>query len=119
MPHVILLEDDALVRAVLAHRMRGAGWQVTALPDGRDLESILRTSPAQLIVVDIGLPHVDGLALVEDLRARGIQVPVMVLTAYDQPHLLAAVRSAGANDLMQKPCDQEELIDRMERLLAA
>ena len=53
------------------------------------------------------------------LRARGLTVPVLVLTAYEQPHLIAAVRSAGADDLVQKPCDNELLLERMQRLMAA
>jgi CheY-like chemotaxis protein len=72
-----------------------------------------------LILIDLGLPHVDGLTVVEDLRAQGFTTPVMVLTAYELPHLLATVRSTGANELVQKPYDQEELLQRMARLVAA
>ncbi len=119
MSHVVLLEDDALVRTLLTRRMQENGWQVTALADARGLDELLRQGLPHLIVVDIGLPHLDGLTVVEDLRARGITVPVLVLTAYEQPHLIAAVRSAGADDLVQKPCDHEVLIERMQRLMAA
>jgi DNA-binding response OmpR family regulator len=119
MPHVILIEDDALVRTLLEKRLVLAGWRVTALRDGRALADIAHTDPADLILLDLGLPHVDGLSLLEDLRSRGITTPVLVLTAYELPHLHATVRSTGANELVQKPYDQEELIARMRRLLAA
>ena len=55
----------------------------------------------------------------ENLRACGIDTPVMILTAYELPHLHATVRSTGANELVQKPYDQEDLLRRMKRLLAA
>lgn len=119
MPHVILIEDDALVRKLLEKRLQLAGWRVTTRRDGRDLLELVASDPADLISIDLGLPHVDGLSLVEDLRANGVDTPVLVLTAYDLPHLFATVRSTGANDLIQKPYDQEELVQRMARLIAA
>jgi len=119
MAHVVLVEDDALVRKLLEKRLIAAGWRVSALRDGRGLTVHMKQYPADLILIDLGLPHIDGRTLVEDLRAQGITTPVMVLTAYDLPHLHATVRSTGADELVQKPYDQEELIQRMERLLAA
>lgn len=119
MPQVILIEDDALVRTLLARRMQASGWSVRALKDGRTLEQALAEEPADLLVMDLGLPYLDGLALVEHLRAQNITVPVLVISAYELPHLHSTVKDAGANDLLQKPFDQEDLIERMQRLLAA
>lgn len=119
MPHVILIEDDALVRKLLQKRLEAAGWRVTARRDGRDLLALVLQDPADLITIDLGLPHMDGLSLVEQLRAQGVDVPVLVLTAYDLPHLHAIARGTGANDLVQKPYDQEELVERMRRMMAA
>lgn len=119
MPHVLLIEDDALVRKLLEKRLVLAGWEVTALRDGRDLQARIAARPADLILLDLGLPGVDGLTLVEQLRAQGARAPILVLTAYDLPHLHATVRGTGADDLVQKPYDQEELIERMRRLMAA
>ena len=119
MPRVILIEDDALVRTLLMRRMLAAGWGVTALRDGRELEKAVAAERPDLLVVDLGLPYVDGFALVEALRANGDRTPVLVISAYELPHLHEAARSSGADDVLQKPFDQEELIDRMQRLLAA
>ncbi|MBL0129267.1 MAG: response regulator transcription factor [Flavobacteriales bacterium] len=119
MPTVVLVEDDALVRKLLEKRLIAGGWQVTALRDGRELLAIVSQQPTDLILIDLGLPHVDGLTLVEDLRSHGVDTPIVVLTAYDLPHLHATVRGTGANDLIQKPYDQEDLIVRMRRLIAA
>ncbi len=119
MPHVILIEDDALVRKLLEKRLQVAGWRVSARRDGRDLAQLVHDDPADLIAIDLGLPNGDGLSLVEELRANGVDTPVLILTAYDLPHLYATVRSTGANDLVQKPYDQEELVARMAKLMAA
>ena len=119
MHHVVLIEDDALVRMLLAKRLEAAGWSVTALRDARGLDALLADCPADLIVADLGLPYLDGLAVVEGVRARGLSVPVLVLTAYDLPHLEEAVLGAGADALVRKPYDQDELVERMRRLMAA
>ncbi|MFN3874407.1 MAG: response regulator transcription factor [Flavobacteriales bacterium] len=119
MAHVVLIEDDPLVRKLLGMRLQLAGWEVTALRDGTGLLQCLAERPADLVLIDLGLPGADGLTLVEQLRAEGITAPILVLTAYDLPHLYATVRGVGANDLVQKPYDQEELLERMRRLMAA
>lgn len=119
MPHVVLVEDDALVRKLLEKRLLLAGWEVSALRDGSQLVDCLAQRPADMILIDLGLPGDDGLTLVERIRALGIAVPIIVITAYDLPHLHATVRGIGANALLQKPYDQEDLIARMRSLLAA
>ncbi len=119
MPRVILIEDDALVRTLLMRRMLEDGWAVTALRDGRELDKAIEMQKPDLLVVDLGLPYVDGFALVESLRAQGCTIPVLVISAYELPHLHEAAKSSGADDVLQKPFDQEELLDRMGRLLAA
>lgn len=115
----MLIEDDALVRTLIAHRAMDSHWRVTTLKDGRELERMMRDEPVDLLLIDLGLPHVDGLSLLEDLRAKGITTPVLIITAYELPHLLSTVTGAGANGLLQKPFDPDELLDRMERLMAA
>jgi len=119
MPHVLLIEDDALVRKLLEKRLQLAGWEVTALRDGNELLVRIAERPVDLILIDLGLPGADGLTLVEQMRSHNITAPILVLTAYELPHLHATVRGAGANDLVQKPYDQEELLERMRRLMAA
>jgi two-component system, OmpR family, response regulator PrrA len=119
MARVILIEDDALVRTLLMRRMIQAGWSVIPMKDGRGLEDMLAAEKVDLLVIDLGLPFVDGSVLVESLRAQGIETPVLIISAYELPHLHDTLRHAGANDLVQKPFDQEELIRRMARLLAA
>lgn len=119
MRHVMIIEDDAVIRKMIAYQAMDSQWRVTTLCDGRDLDRLLQDEPADLLLVDLGLPHVDGLSLVEGLRARGNQIPVLVITAHELPHLRDTVTGAGANDLLQKPLDPDELMHRMQRLLAA
>lgn len=108
-----------MVRTLIAHRAMESDWRVTTLKDGRELQRMMLDEPVDLLLIDLGLPHLDGLSLVEDLRAAGITTPVLIITAYELPHLRTTITGAGANDLLQKPFDPDDLMDRMERLLAA
>lgn len=119
MARVLLIEDDALIRTLMMRRLTGAGWSVIALRDGRDMDTILATERVDLLVIDLGLPYIDGFALIEHLRARGINTPVLALTGHDLPHMRDTVIGAGANELIQKPFDQEDLLRRMTAMLAA
>ena len=119
MRSVILIEDDALVRTMLMHRLSAAGWSVIALNDAREIDIIIGSVPFDMVLVDLGLPHMVGLALIEHLRAKGIDAPILVISGYDLPHLHEAVSGAGGNGLLQKPFDQEVLLERMTKLLAA
>lgn len=119
MPHVMLIEDDALVRTLIAHRLMDRNWRVTALKDARNLESMLADEPADLLLIDLGLPHADGFSVVERLRAKGITTPAFIITAYELPHLNAMALGAGASGLIRKPFDEDELIARAEIMLAA
>ena len=119
MARVLLIEDDALIRTLMMRRLTGAGWSVIALRDGRDLDEILGSEKVDVLVIDLGLPYIDGFALIEHLRARGINTPVLAITGHDLPHMRDTVIGAGANELIQKPFDQEDLLRRMNALLAA
>lgn len=119
MPHVLLIEDDALVRKLLEKRLQQAGWQVTTLRDGRQALEQCHLLCPDLLLLDLGLPQVDGLSVVEALRAHGHTLPILVLTGYELPHLQATVYGTGANDLVHKPYDPDALLDRMQALLAA
>ncbi len=115
----MLVEDDALVRTLIAHWAMDQHWRVTTLKDGCELARMLADEPADILLIDLGLPHVDGLTLVEELRAKGNNIPVLIITAYELPHLADTVKGAGANGLLQKPFDPDDLLHRMEGLLAA
>lgn len=115
----MIIEDDALMRRLIAFSAMDRQWRVTTLADGRQLCQMLQDEPADLLLIDLGLPHVDGLSLLEDLRAKGNTIPVLVITAHELPHLHETVKSAGANGLLQKPLDVDDLLQQMDRLLAA
>ena len=119
MPHIMLVEGDALVRALIAHRLMDLNWRVTTLKDATDLERHLTDEPADVLVIELGLPQADAFSVVASLRAKGITVPTFITTSRELPHLNEMAVNAGANGLLHKPFNEEELLARAGVLLAA
>jgi DNA-binding response OmpR family regulator len=116
-PHVILLEDDAELRALLTRGLREESFHVTTAPTAADLIRQLGDAAPDALVVDIGLPDADGRDVVQALRARGIGAPVIFLTARDTlPDRLAGF-AAGGDDYLTKPFAIAELVARLRALI--
>ena len=113
---VLLVDDDVALVRTLGIGLRAHGYDVRACPDARTgLASIRQDSP-DLVVVDLGLPDMDGTELVRHIRTRS-EVPVVVLSArHDQRDKVAAL-DAGADDYLTKPFGLEELLARMRAAL--
>lgn len=117
MPHLLLVEDHAPLREQIAALLRAAGHRVTEASDGRlALQAALGDAP-DVLLLDIGLPGLDGLQLCEQLRAASpCHVPVLMITARDTlPDKLAGF-AAGGDDYLVKPFDGEELLARVQAL---
>jgi two-component system OmpR family response regulator len=116
-PRIAIVEDDADLRRVLVQGLREEDFQVRAFATGADLLASVERHAADALVVDIGLPDADGRDVCQALRARGLQAPVLFLTARDAlPDRLAGF-SAGGDDYMTKPFALDELIARLHALL--
>jgi two-component system response regulator QseB len=114
---VLLVEDDVMIGASLQQGLRDDGYAVDWVKDGRAAEVALADSAHQLVLLDLGLPHKDGLTLLRALRKRGSRVPVLVLTARDAIEDRVQGLDAGADDYLVKPFSLAELAARMRALL--
>jgi len=114
---VLIVEDDDELRGVLGRGLREEGFAVDAVADGGALlDRVERTSP-DVLVIDIGLPDADGRDLCQALRARGVQTPVLFLTARDALVDRIAGFDAGGDDYLAKPFAFVELVARLQALL--
>lgn len=113
---VAVCEDDVALRSVLVRALRSAGHEVVSAGSGGEA---LRTFPdagTQVIVMDIGLPDSDGRDVCLALRANGVSVPVLLLTALDEVHDKVAGFESGADDYLTKPFELPELLVRVAAL---
>jgi len=116
-PHLLLVDDDARLRSLLTQYLGEAGFRVSALADARELDRVLSRDPPRLIVLDWMMPHEDGLAICQRLRARGDTTPIVMLTAKGEDDERIAGLDAGADDYLPKPFNPRELTARIHALL--
>lgn len=115
--NVLVVEDDALLAAGLQSALRRADYTATHVAEGRMALASLEAYDIDLVILDLGLPDMDGLDVLQALRARKLSVPVLVLTARDGIDQQVAALDAGADDYMEKPFDLRELQARVRALL--
>jgi DNA-binding response OmpR family regulator len=114
---ILLVEDDTELREVVRRALEREGFAVTGRGNGADaLRSVEHDAPDAL-VLDIGLPDSDGRDLCQALRGRGVDAPVIFLTARDAMSDRLAGFSAGGDDYVVKPFDIDELVARLRALL--
>jgi two-component system alkaline phosphatase synthesis response regulator PhoP len=114
---VLIVEDDRSLREGLALNLRRSGYETVTAKDGTEgLERIFDEAP-DLVLLDIMLPGLSGLEILREIRAQGLETPVLVLSARDQiPQKLEGF-SLGADDYLTKPFDLRELLARVDALL--
>lgn len=109
---VLVVEDDAALAAALVEGLGRSGFTGEALSNAEQAESVLLCTHYDLVILDLGLPKMSGLELLQRLRERSVQVPVLVLTARDAVPDRVAGLSSGADDYLSKPFDWRELVAR-------
>ena len=110
---LLLVEDDAMIGAAAQQGLRQEGHTVDWVRDGKEAELALVDRVHDLVLLDLGLPRRDGLSLLREWRARGNQVPVVIITARDAVADRIAGLDAGADDYLVKPFDLDELSARV------
>jgi two-component system response regulator QseB len=114
-PRVLLVEDDPQLGPLMAELL-GDDFEVVLAPDGREGLRLALGEEWDALVVDRGLPLVDGVSLVKSIRARGLAVPILILTALGSVPDKVEGLDAGANDYLVKPFDSDELAARLRAL---
>lgn len=113
---ILLVEDDPQLGDGLTVGLRQAGFAVDWVRDGMAADTALHAESFDLVVLDLGLPRLSGMEVLNRLRARGQEMPVLVLTARDATGDKVAGLDAGADDYLVKPIDLDELTARIRAL---
>jgi DNA-binding response OmpR family regulator len=114
---VLVVEDNDLVADAITLGLSTAGFAVDRSASAEAASTALATEHFDLLVVDVGLPGEDGLALVRRLRSRGATQPVLILTARDTLAIKVEALNLGADDFLLKPFEQDELVARCRALI--
>jgi len=115
--NLLLVEDESRVADFLERGLRAEGYQVMVAREGREGLGLARSYSFDLILLDLMLPDMSGLAVCQELRASGVRVPILILTALDTAENKVKGLRLGADDYLTKPFDVEELLARIEALI--
>lgn len=114
---ILLIEDDKDLQRLLRKALSDAGYVVDSAFDGQEGHFLGDTEPYDAVVLDLGLPKMDGVAVLEAWRSAGRTMPVLILTARDRWSDKVAGFDAGADDYLAKPFHTEELLARLRALM--
>ena len=115
--HILVVDDEAGVRDLLGDALRVAGYSVSAAADGMSALTALRSSAADLLIIDINMPVLDGFELLEQLRKKGDSTPALMLSARGEKTDITRGLRLGADDYVTKPFGLEELLLRVGAIL--
>lgn len=115
--NILLIEDDEVLSDGLIHTLSNTGYRVTGVKSGIYAEHLLQAQDFDLVILDLGLPDMDGLQLLRKLRSQKLPLPIMILTARDDMKDRIECISKGADDYMTKPFELKELEARLQALI--
>ncbi len=119
MNRILIAEDEARIASFIEKGLRAHGFVTMVAADGRDALDLADSDDFDLLILDVGLPLLDGFSVLRELRARGRQLPVLILTARDSVEDTVAGLEGGADDYVTKPFRFEELLARIKARLRA
>lgn len=114
---VLVVEDDQIILDLITTRLDIAGYDTYFARDGFEGLKRLHELRPSALVLDLNMPRLDGFGLLRKMRQEGLNVPTMVLTARNQPDDVRQAISLGARDFLAKPFKDEQLLQRVGRLL--
>lgn len=114
---ILVVEDELQLAAQLQQQLDSQGFIVDCAYDGEEAHFMGTTEPYDAIVLDLGLPKIDGLSVLKKWRAEGLTMPVIILTARSQLHEKIEGLNAGADDYLAKPFQMGELVARLQALV--
>ncbi|MGH6992096.1 MAG: response regulator transcription factor [Caulobacteraceae bacterium] len=114
---ILVVEDDPDLSRQLMRALGDAGYAVDHAPDGEEARYLGETEPYDAIVLDLGLPKIDGVSVLEGWRRAGLSTPILILTARAAWSEKVSGFDAGADDYLTKPFHTEELLARLRALL--
>ena len=113
MKHILIVEDEEKISSFLQKGLRSNGYTASGAATGQDALAMFRTGEFDLVILDIGLPDIDGFELLQRLRSQDRRLPVIVLTARDAVTDRVSGLEGGADDYVTKPFSFEELLARI------
>lgn len=115
--HILVVDDDTRLRSLLQRYLREQGFLVSAAKDAIEAENFIQNFIFDLLIVDVMMPKITGLEFLNNLRAKGNNIPIIILTAMGETADRISGLEAGADDYLPKPFEPKELVLRINNIL--
>ena len=113
---ILLVEDDKLLADAVVVALKRSSFNVNRVGNGKEALLVVETSPPDIIILDLGLPDIDGIDLLKKIRRTGFSNPTLILTARDSLEDKVKGLDSGADDYLPKPFEMDELLARLRAL---
>jgi two-component system chemotaxis response regulator CheY len=115
---ILVVDDSETIRQSVAGVLERAGYVVATARDGVEGLQHIQNAPPSMVLLDVNMPRMNGIELLESLDVRGSGLPVVLLTTEVEPTLIARAKKAGARGWMVKPVDLEQVVATVRKVLA-
>ena len=116
-PYIALVDDEAPVLKALGRLLRLANWSVGTFESGDAFLKSIAAQRPNCVILDVHMPGLSGFDVLSRLRAARVDVPVVFITAHDEPDMARRAAAAGASTLLRKPFSNDALVDAVSRAL--
>ncbi len=114
---ILILEDSITLASGISDKLSSSGYAVDVLHDGEDGNSVLDYQQYDLLILDLGLPGIDGIDILKNLRSKQKKIPVLIISARDKLDQKILGLESGADDYLCKPFELDEVLARVNALL--
>jgi DNA-binding response OmpR family regulator len=114
---ILFVDDEEPLRAIVHQHFSSEGYNITTAMNGEEAIESLKTTAFDLLILDIRMPGLDGLAVLREMKKRNIKPRIIVLTGVNEIDIAVAAAKLGANDYITKPFEMEELAESARRVL--
>ena len=116
--NILYVDDEETLRLLVRNQLTSEGYNVEVADDGDTAVEVMSRSPQDLVLLDIRMPRMSGIEVLEELKKRQIKPRIIMLTAVDDLSVAIQCVKLGANDYLTKPFDLEHLLSAIQRVLA-
>jgi FixJ family two-component response regulator len=116
-PTIFVVDDDALVRSALVRLLRSGGFRVAAFASAEDFLDYRQVGYHAVLILDVRMPRMSGLQLQKRLQENGVTIPIVFLSAFEDPQVRSEALAAGASDFLHKSVDEKVLFAGIKKAL--
>jgi CheY-like chemotaxis protein len=118
---ILIADDEENMLITLGFILESAGYDISASTNGKQAMSMIlseKNNPFDLLILDVQMPYITGLQLIDELRHYGIMTPIIIMTGYESDELINELKTKDYSDYIEKPFDEDKLLAKIEKIIS-